>query len=165
MKQSISIQEEYEDAIELSQIIQFDGWFDEEVILVNCMPEYSSLSMQLLNHSLSHSSSLHEIISHEMPLEERSQVWFAEEGKFCSYNYYLTQWSIRNINKRFKYLFFITRLTREAELFQLRRALKGEVDYRIACIYRKPGITMYTDYIVKEEEPTFCWELNNKQIC
>ena len=90
----ISIERELSDSLYLIEQIKQDGWITPDTILINCVPEYSSRLVQLLNHKLSHlnNDSLFEVVNLLLPPSNGNQVWdapnvFLTEGScMVSYN-------------------------------------------------------------------------------
>src|SRR4029078_13306813 len=102
----ISREKELEDIEKLAKIIREDDWIDQDTVIVNCSPDYSSIVCMLLNHKLSHlnKNELFYQVKLEMPYPNMIQVW-NDVGDIQHFDLYLKEWQKTHLSKSFKYLF------------------------------------------------------------
>jgi hypothetical protein len=145
--------------------IKLDQWLDGTTILVNCAPQFTSITAQHLNHALSAANNLQlfEVLNLELPTTVQSQVWNAETAEYLSFDKYLIQWIYKYIAPHQKYLFISN--VAEPVLSKVRSRVKIKLEderFRFATVY-KPAGGFKADYNVAEYDPehglpVFHWE-------
>ena len=103
----ISIEKQIIDTTSLVEEIKKSNWIDRDTIIVNCYPDYSSITTQLINHKLCYlnHNELFETISLELPYKSMNQIWNKRIFNFQIFDKYLVDWIALNVNKEHKYLF------------------------------------------------------------
>jgi hypothetical protein len=151
----VSYQKEIEDTRKLiAQLIQ-SKWIDEDVILINCAPDYSSRLVQLINHGLSHLNNheLFETMPLEMPYPNMSQIYDPLEQKFKQFENYLFDWVRTYASTVDKYLFIDSGVLRGKNFSKLKQVVKAKIDinqYRFATLYRQDDSIFAPDFCVEE---------------
>lgn len=167
----ILFEKELADSLRLVERIKQDKWVDNNTLLVNCFPEYSSILTQLINHRLSsvNNNELFEVINLPMPYTSMSQVWDQEDRNYKIYIKFLAEWTRKYISKHYKYLFIGYKMN-NSNFARLRSMLKGKLEldnYRLAIQYVKKDLGFpfpNPDYFAEEYENDiiFQWEnMNN----
>lgn len=160
----IGLDKELADSKRLSLLIGEDKWIDSHTIIVCCSPDYSSLTCQLLNHSLSHlnKNELYDQLFMEMPYPTMSQVWDRNSGDYIYYDRYLTKWVVENIRDGYKYLFVDSAVLRGKNFSKVKASLSNKIDsskVRFASLYVQENSVFTPDYYVeKVDSPIFEWE-------
>ena len=142
--------EEVKDTVLLASLIKEDGWVNDETILVNLSPSYSSIMGQILQHQLG-SRDLHDMIYVPFPHKGMSQVWDHLTGEYPYYDKYIQSF-ITCLDKRLSYLFFTSYVGEGKMIARLSLLLRNrEVNHKIACLYSSPFFK--ADYMVEERFP------------
>ena len=162
---NISHKKEEVDSGKLVEIIKNDGWVSDDMIIVNCLPTYSSGLTQYLNHKLSHlnKNQLYEVMYLEMPYPNTSQVWNSCTKELENFEFYLKKWVVNNIFFN-NFLFILSDVNTVRNFNKIRLNLRGILDreyFRLAAIYAQKGV-IPPDYYVEQVEEThrvlFQWE-------
>lgn len=134
----VSIETEINLTNKLVEEIALSGWVDNDVIIVNCFPDYSSITCQIINHKLSYlnNNNLYEQIQLELPYKGMSQIWNRNDFKPELFDKYLTSWIYQNVNTNYKYLFVSSRII-DAKPFNKLRSLMLDKskDFKFACLH------------------------------
>lgn len=146
---------ERSDIFRLSDIILRDGWIDKNTIIVNCSPDYSSITTQVLNHKLSviNKDELFPVLNLEMPYPNMSQVWNPVEDAYELYDTYLDKWIKKYIFASSTYLFIDSGVLRGKNFNKLKLCLKDKIDrekYKLATVYLQSSSILKPDYYVQE---------------
>lgn len=168
----ITVQKEQSDSIQLIECIKKDGWVDNDVIIINCSPDYSSRVVQLTNHKLSYlnGNELFEVIDLPMPYPTMSQIWNPQSHKYELFDRYLIDWARQHINKNHKYLFVDSGTIRGKNFNKLKmvtRNILEPLQYRFASLYKEEKSIFNPDYYVeiysneKQGGLLFEWENTN----
>jgi hypothetical protein len=159
---NISYDKEIKDTQILAGKIEKDGWISGDTIIVCCSPDYSSLTCQILNHSLSHlnRNELYDQLFLEMPYPTMSQVWDRDKGEYVFYDRYLARWVVENINNGYQYLFVDSATLRGKNFSKVKSLLKiPPTHYRFASLYVRESSLLIPDYYVENiNYPLFEWE-------
>lgn len=157
----VSYEKELSDTLKLIDKVKGSGWMDNnELVLVNCFPEYSSRATQVINHKLSYlnNNELFETVDLHMPYPNMNQVWNPCDRKYQGFYNYMTDWVRINVSTTCKYLFIST----AEDLSPIRPFLKVKLepdDYRMATCYVRETGTKPDFYIETHKEPIiFQWE-------
>jgi hypothetical protein len=148
----VSFEKEQEDTIALVSKIKNDGWFSSSVILVNCMPEYSSRLIQSMNHmfSLNNRNELLEIMDLAIPFPSFNQVWNPLTKNYENFDTYLKNW-INEFVYPNQFLFVCTKPDSGRALNKLRLSLRSKLEneqFRFATMYLPDNCTLIPDYII-----------------
>jgi hypothetical protein len=158
----ISYDKEIKDTHAIALQIEKDGWMSRDTIIVCCSPDYSSLTCQILNHSLSHlnGNELYDQLSLEMPYPTMSQIWDREKGEYILFDRYLAQWVAHNIHNGYHYLFVDSATLRGRNFSKVKSLLKiSPSNYRFASLYLQEDSIFTPDYYVERiDKPIFEWE-------
>lgn len=146
----VSVEKEVTDSYKLAEVIRKDQWVDNDTIIVNCSPDYSSITCQIVNHRLSidNKHELYEQVYMEMPYPTMSQVWNRETGEYQAFDKYLLEW-VYKADRAHKYLFLDSGTLRGKNFSRLRTALRGKVDYRLGSLYLEESSIVTPDYYVE----------------
>ena len=156
----IDINKEITDSYKLAYMIGEDGWIDDNTIIVNCSPDYSSIVCQIVNHTLSsfNNNELHEMITLEMPYPTMSQIWNSDSKQWELFSRYLPMW-VNKLDKNYKYLFIDSAVIRGKNFFLLKSAILGKIDYKLASLYVDESSILIPDYYIeKASQVIFSWE-------
>lgn len=164
----VEAEKEREDIFKLCNIILEDKWIDKDTVLVNCSPDYTSITTQILNHSLSviNKNELFPVINLEMPYPNMSQV-LNEVSNYELYDTYLDKWIKKYVSSSDKYLFLESGVLRGKNFNKLKLSLHGKIErenYKFASLYLQSTSIFKPDYYVQEFDPTrdggllFWWE-------
>jgi hypothetical protein len=150
----IGPEKENEDDILLIKQIKDDGWFDNNTVIVNCSPDYSSRLVQLLNHSLSYvnNNELFECINMEMPYPNTNQVWNPKSRQYELFDRYLTEWITENLGSA-KYLFINTGCLKGKNFNKVKLLIRSKLEpdqYRFASTYVQSSSIFKPDYFTQE---------------
>lgn len=166
----VSYEKELADSKRLIDKIKEESWVNSDTIIVNCFPEYSSRLCQLVNHKLSYlnRNELFEVIDLAMPYPNMAQVWDPEERAYKLYIKYLSDWTRKNINDVYKYL-FIGLDAIGSNFMRLKTCLRPKLEpehCRFASLYAEKDGTFLPDFFIeaydKSKELLFEWEnMNN----
>lgn len=161
----VSDVEELASIFTLINLVKQENWVDSTTTLVNCAPQFTSITTQHLNHALSADNNLQllEVLNLELPTTVQSQVWNAESAEYLSFDKYLIQWIYKYISPNQKYLFVSN--VAEPVLAKVRSRVKLKIEdsqFRVATLY-KPAGGFKGDYNVAEYDPehglpVFHWE-------
>lgn len=164
----INYEKETADIRKLGDLIEESGWINNRTILVNCDPDYSSRTTQLLNHKLSHlnGNELFECIPLNIPYPNMAQVWDPDEKNYKLYIRYLMDWKKKNIDPTSQYLFISSDIANNSNFSRLKSMMRGEViaDYRIATPYLEYNSPIHPEYFIEmfnkelQGELLFQWE-------
>ncbi len=165
MTNFISIEKEVVDSYKLADIIMRDGWIDEDTIIVNCSPDYSSLTCQLVNHRLSSNNNheLYEQITLEMPYPIMSQIWNNDSREWEDFNKYLPLW-VNKLSRSNKYLFIDSATIRGKNFSLVKTNMLGKFDYKLASLYVEENSLVIPDYyseIFSQKEGGLIFEWEN----
>lgn len=161
----ITVEEEWRDAGHMANILRGTGWMDNKVVIVNCFPDYSSITTQIINHKLSHinRNDLFEQITLELPYKGMSQIWNRETSEYEMFDRYIVKWIVQNINKDMKYLFITSKIVDGRPFNKLKNLLRDKAkDYKIVSLYLQENADFipdeYISIIPKEKRIVFSWE-------
>lgn len=169
----ISYEKEKEDSLDLINQLAKSNWIDNDTIIVNCSPDYSSRLTQLINHKLSYfnNNELFEVIDMEMPYPTMSQVWDKEDKEYKMYIRYLASWIQKHLRKENKYLFVDSATLRGVNFSRLKAMVKGRIDddrFRFASLYLQSNSIFVPDFYLEKFDKSlyggllFEWEnVNN----
>lgn len=148
-------EKERKDIFKLCNIILEDGWVDKEIVLVNCSPDYSSITTQLLNHHLSviNKNELFPVLPLEMPYPNMSQVWDPITEKYELYDSYLDKWIKKYVTASSRFLFIESGVLRGKNFNKLKLSLREKLDranYKLASLYLQSSSIVRPDYYVQE---------------
>lgn len=145
----ISLEKEIADSYRLAELIRKDEWMDDNTIIVNCSPDYSSITSQIVNHRLSidNSHELYEQLYLEMPYPTMNQVWNRDSWEWEKWDKYLQIW-FTQIDKDNKYLFLDSGVIRGQNFSKLRVFARG-LDYKLASLYVEEKALVTPDYKVE----------------
>lgn len=132
---------------------------NEDTILINCSPEYSSITTQVVNHSVS-DKSLHEVINLNLPSKGMSQVWDASSKEFKKFDDYLRDWIAFNIESGYNYLFISSVIDDHKLYSKIRMNVKRKTEeFKFLCVYSTEG-EFKPDYVLEvlNESPKFWWQ-------
>lgn len=157
------------DIFKLSDIILNDRWVDKDTVLVNCSPDYTSITTQVLNHKLSviNKNELFPVINLEMPYPNMSQVWDPVTDKYELYDTYLDKWIKKYVSASSRFLFVESGVLRGKNFNKLKLCLRDKLDrenYRFCSLYLQSTSIFKPDYYVQEFDPQkdggllFWWE-------
>lgn len=163
----VSRDKEFYDTEKLAGIIKSDKWIDSDVIIVNCMPEYSSSLSMILNHKLSHlnENELFANVKMEIPCSNMSQVW-NERMEYQHFDLYLKEWYNKYIQNGYKYLFVTSGIAESRNLNKVRltvRTILERDSYRFASLYNTKDSTFEPDYLADNYDGKliFWWQNAN----
>lgn len=150
----ISREKEQKDTETLISMIKEDKWFDNQTIIVNCSPDYSSRLVQDINHSLSsiNKNDLLEVIDMQMPYPNSSQVWCPKDKEFQLFDYYLKNWIRDNLFFN-KFLFVDSGTLRGKNFSKVRMCVKQNLDteyFKFASLYVQSSSIFKPDFYVEE---------------
>lgn len=153
----IQYTKELADTLKLIDIIKKDGWFNNNTVLVNCFPEYSSRTTQMVNHKLSYlnKNELFEVINLEMPYPNMSQVYDSYSHKYEMFDRYLAEWVKVHIDKDIQYLLLSCGIDNPKNFNKIRLSIRQKLEnsqFRIAAPYYQKNSLLYPDYFVQEFE-------------
>ena len=146
---------------------QGDGWIGENLVLVNCAPNYSSILTQIVNHRLSHlnHNECFETLTLELPPVSGSQVWNPIEQEYVSFEGYLNWWNSRMVHTRAQYLFLTSAIIGTGRNFvSILRKFRGDRNkLKLACVYLDNESIVTPEFHVEQLEkrkgkPLFEWE-------
>jgi hypothetical protein len=170
-KRMITPERELRDHSSLVQRVVNDGFVDENTIIVNVAPEYSSRLTQYAAHKLAYlaDNNLIEVVNLNLPAKGMNQVWDAGDGQFRMFDNYLYDWVVNNYRKDTKYLFLTSSIFSGKHLRKLELLLNNklktwgelESNYRIGTTYVHTDAVVNPDFFVEEFEesvPLFFWE-------
>jgi hypothetical protein len=151
----VSYQKEISDIQKLCNQIKESNWIDNNTIIVNCSPDYSSTFAMQINHKLSYlnNNELFERIDLEMPYPIMNQVWNVQEKKYETYDQYLKYWSIKHLDSVSKYLFLDSGTIRGSNFEKLRLSIRGKIEpeqYRFGTLYKEKNSIFKPDFFVEE---------------
>lgn len=150
---TVDAEKEREDIFKLCNIIMEDKWIDRDTLLVNCSPDYTSITTQILNHALSvlNKNELFPVVGLEMPYPNMSQVWDPAEDKYELYDSYLAKWVKKYVTSSQKLLFIESGVIRGRNFNKVRLSLNDKTDrdnYRFASLYVQSNAIIKPDYYV-----------------
>lgn len=151
----VNNQKEFSDIEKLCKLVRDSNWIDDNTIIVNCSPDYTSNVSMILNHKLSYlnKNELFERIDLEMPYPIMNQVWNVEEKKYETYDQYLKYWVAKHVNSNSKYLFIDSGTIRGINFEKLRYSIKNVIEpdqYRFATLYKEKNSIFKPDFFVEE---------------
>lgn len=148
----VNYQKEINDIFKLSQIIKNDNWISDNLIIVNCSPDYSSICCQVINHDLSkiNNNELFEQISLEMPYPTSNIIFDREKLDYENFSRYLYLWNQKYISKDYKYLFIDSGTLRGVNFSKLRSIIKDRCDFKLASLYVQDNSILTPDYYVEK---------------
>lgn len=152
--------------------IKQDWWVDDDTIIINCLPEYSSRLSHSLSHILSslNNNEIIDVINLNIPYPNMSQVRdISKAFEYTLFDIYLRDWMIANVRKGVKYLFNSLLTLDGKSLKKIEVAMKSRLhnDFRFSAMYMHYESHLIPDYYVEEykERPIFSWEnTNNKSL-
>lgn len=163
----IGYDKEIRDTLRLAMTIKEDEWVDENTIIVCCSPDYSSLTCQLINHSLSSltDGELLEQIPMEMPYPTMSQIWDRELGQPIPWDKYLLDF-FHKIPRAEKYLFIDSCTLRGKNFAAVKRVARAkQLSFKFACVYLDKDSIFAPDYFTevtdREEQGGILFEWEN----
>lgn len=168
----ITYTKEISDTFKLIEKIKEENWVDSATVIVNCMPDYSSIPCQIINHKLSYlnQNELFEQISLELPYPVMSQVWDRQAFKYEQFDRYLLEWVSGNIGYYYKYLFITSNITTGKSLFNIGSILRSKIgreNYRFGTLYLDKDAKYKPDYYAEEfsanEKGNILFEWENSQ--
>lgn len=150
----INREKEAFDTQELAEKIKKENWIDQDTIIVNCSPDYSSSLSMIMNHKLSHlnENELFAKVGMEMPYPNMNQVW-NERMEPQLFDLYLKDWNKKYLNKSNKYLFLNTSTLRGKNFNKIKLTIKEYLEpesYRFASLYVQSSSIFKPDYFVEE---------------
>lgn len=147
----IGMEKEIKDSYKLADIIMRDNWVDNETVIVNCSPDYSSIVCQIVNHHLSSNNNheLREQLLLEMPYPTMSQIWNKDTGEWELFSKYLPLW-VTKLDRSCKYLFIDSATIRGKNFSLLRTNILNKVDYKLASLYVEESSLLIPDYYVEK---------------
>lgn len=166
----ITCEKEISDARLLAKKIGDDKWIDSSVVLVVCSPDYSSLSLQIINHKLSlfNGNEPFEQLQLEMPYPIMSQVWDRESFQYEKFERYLQKWINKYIITDVKYLFYDSATLRGKNFWNLHMMLRSKIErdnYKFASLYVEKNSVFMPDYYInifdKEKDGGLIFEWEN----
>lgn len=135
----------------------------QDLVLVNCFPEYSSRITQTVNHKLSYlnENELFETLDLRMPYPNMSQVW--TEGEYQNYEKYVADWVRTKINTKRNYLFVGCCAMDGSSFLKLRVQLRTKLmpeNYKFAILYIQDNTIFTPTFYVQQldSRPLFEWE-------
>lgn len=152
----------------IDSIIQ-DKWINNNTILVNCAPEYSSRVVQLANHKLSYlnNNELYEVLTLELPQKDMKQIWSSYETEYQMFDRYLKIWLDKYIVYNMQYLFITNSIETGRTLNKIKLSIKTD-NCKFASVYLNRDSTFIPDYHSRqysedrEGKLTLFWENTNK---
>lgn len=160
------------DTLSLVEELKESGWVDSSMVIVNCLPDYSSVPSQIINHKLSflNRNELYEQISLEIPYPAMSQIWNREGANYELFDRYLVEWVNKHIGDEFKYLFVCSKIVQGNPFNKLKSLIRDKTkDYKFLSLYLQDDAGFTPNY-VKALVPAgrkivFGWEnTNNKNF-
>ena len=169
---NISPQKEVDDMLRLCTLIEEEKWVDNSTTIINCNPDYSSIAVQYINHTLSklNKNELFPVINLEMPTPNMSQVWVAYEDNYELYDTYIDKWIKKYLFASHKVLFVQSSVVRGRNFNKLKLCFKdiiGRENYRLASLYVDSSSLVIPDYYVQKFDKEkdggllFWWENPN----
>ena len=160
----IDREKEYKDTLKLISKIESSGWVDENLVIVVCSPEYSSMICQLINHKLSHlnNDKPFEMDFLEMPYPNEETLSKDEYIYMCE----TLSEKYRHTNK--KLLLIDSGCLRGSNFTILKNQLIGSVsNFRFGCLYIQSNSKFQPDFyserfdFEKDGGLLFWWENEN----
>lgn len=149
------------------------GFMEEDVLIVNCSPEYSSRLAQLINHKTSYlnNNETYEQINLDIPAKSRSQVFSFEDKEYQMFDRYFSNWMNKYYLSGQKYLFVINTVFTGKKINKIKLGMKAKgVDSSnmlFISLYCNENSQFKPDlYCTKFSEtnpPVFFWENKNQQ--
>lgn len=151
----ISLEKEMKDIDSLVCRMSDEKWLDSSTVLVNCSPDYTSITCQILNHKLSflNKNDLFEMVNLQMPYPIMSQVWNPESQEYETYEHYLQKWTTTYLRTDLKYLFIDSGTLRGVNFTKLDAYVKRKLDrqnYRFATLYLQDDSKFEPDYYIQK---------------
>jgi hypothetical protein len=147
------------------------GFMEEDILLVNCSPEYSSRLTQLINHksSFKNNNELYEQVNLDIPTKNKSQVYSFDDKEYQTFDRYLYNWANKYYQKDQKYLFITNTIFTGKKINKIRLTMKSKgVDHHnmmfISLYLHEDSILKPDLYSVKFNDssiPVFFWENKN----
>lgn len=163
----VSEQKELKDTEILIDLIKRENWIDDNTIIINCSPDYSSSLCQRLNHKLSYlnNNELYLQLSLECPYPIMNQIWNPDNFEYEVFDHYLKNWVIKNIKSSYKYLFVDSGVLRGKNFNKINQAIsKLDIDRRFASLYVQDDSIFTPDFYTekfnfkKQGGLLFSWE-------
>ena len=142
----IDREKEYKDTLKLISKIESSDWVDENLVIVVCSPEYSSMVCQLINHKLSHlnDNKPFEMDFLEMPYPNGETLSKVEYGYLCE------QLSEKYRHSDKKLLLVDSGCLRGSNFTTLKNQLIGSVsNFRFGCLYLQNDSKFEPDFYVE----------------
>jgi hypothetical protein len=136
----ISREKEFYDNNSLIEKIREDKFVTADTVLVNVMPDYSSLLCQYANHKFSifNNYELLPQISLEIPYPTMSQIVDRDTEEVENFERYLPLWVHKHIVRGYKYLFMTSDISGGKEFLRINSYMKSKLDpenYSYAATY------------------------------
>jgi hypothetical protein len=150
---SIDEQKEHKDTRLLFYKIRESKWVDENTVIVNCSPDYSSIICQFLQHNLSPNNKPLKMEYLEMPYP--NQETYTKEQMMHDAEILMLQYASQNK----KFLFVDSGCLRGSNFTLLAEVVGdyvGDEDRRFACLYLQEDSIFLPDFYVE----TFNFKLN-----
>lgn len=130
-------------------------WVTADTVIVNCLPQSSSIMCQYINKAFSTSEGLDQVDLH-LPQDGWSQVWNRELGEYQFFDNYLKLWVSDNIKKSHSYLFLS--LYDTSHLYKVMLSIRSKAgDYRFGTIFNTTS--WEPEFFVKKtRKPIMEWE-------